>query len=231
MKRNMLVVALVASVLGLSMWQACTAQGENRFGSSGHEARIALVDIAHIFKNYKKFTRLSDQMKADVKNRDQELRKLQESLQGLLKQRSQLTPGSTTYKQMEQKIAQNKAQLELMADTARREFQRREANLYYQTYREVEQVIQKYARSRGITLVLRNSRNDGVNQSNPQDVIKRVSQQVVYAQPTMDITEVVLAALNQSGGAVKQRTSGPSNSSNRPTYRTTSPGSKRSLKK
>ena len=66
-------------------------------------------------------------------------------------------------------------------------------------------MIKKYVESRGITLVLRTSRGpDSVSAANPQDVIKEMSQQVLYSQPQMDITDAILEMLSRSNGAASK---------------------------
>jgi outer membrane protein len=195
------MTALVASVVCLSLWCSAWAQGDSRAGSvAGFEGRIALVDIAYIFKNYDKFTRLSEQMKEDVQIREKEIQQAQSELKTLMARRATFKPDSPDFKSLDEQIARRKAELELMADGARREFTQREAALYHQTYQEIELVIKRFAEDRNLSLVLRSSRDEAVSPSNPQDVIKEVSQQVLYAQPQMDITDTILAMLNRSSG-------------------------------
>ena len=214
MRQNFWIVVLVASALGVSIWQVGAAgaqlgaaRGQSRaISPAAFEARVALIDIAHVFKSYHKFNRLAEQMKDAVKDRDSELAQLRAELRRLLGQRDQHNPISQTYKSLEENVATKKAQLDLKADSARREFQQREANLYYQTYREVEAAVQQYAASAGFTLVLRTSRNDNVSPTQPQEVIKQVSRPVVFSLPGMDITDVIIEMLNRSGGRTQQFT-------------------------
>jgi outer membrane protein len=161
---------------------------------------VALVDVAYIFKNYDKFTRLYDAMKAEVKQREKEIADAQTELKTFMAQKQSLTPDTQDYKKMEQRIVQKKGELELAAENARREFTQKEANLYHQTYQEVEAAVAAYAEPRGITLVLRASRENENGTANPQDVIKEVSQMVIYSLKSMDITDAVLNSLNAQGG-------------------------------
>ena len=207
MRRNLLVVALAAAVTLALVWRTGTALGDNRPNSStGLEARVALVDLAYIFKNYDKFTRLSDQMKADVQTREKQIIQAQQDLKELLNKRNQFAPDSANYKDNDAAIVKKKAELENETERARREFTQREANIYHQVYQEIEAAIKTYAESNGITLVLRAARDADNSGANPQDVIKEVSQQVIYALPQMDITDQILQMLNRSTNAGPRQT-------------------------
>lgn len=204
MRRNLLVAALVGVGLSLVMWGASAAQGQAGRPSvqAGGDARVALVDVAYVFKNYDKFNRNYEVMKKEVKQREQEIVEAQTELKNLLTQKQNFTPDSPNFKQIDQKLAQKKAELELLAQNSRTEFTQKEASLYHQTYQEVEAVIRTYAERNGITLVLRASRDEESSSSNPQEVIKQVSQQVIYAVPGMDITEQILATLNAKSAPI-----------------------------
>lgn len=210
MRRNLLVAVLVGTLSSLFMWGVSAAQGQGRPAATGADARVALVDIAYIFKNYDKFTRLYEQMKSEVKQREKEIGDAQNELKSLLNQKQQFTPDSPNYKQVEQKLAQRKADLEVMAEGSRREFTQKEASLYHQTYQEVEAAIKSYAEYNKISLVLRASRDpEESTANNPQEVIKEVSQMVIYALPHMDITDAILEMLNAKPAAASNNKSQP----------------------
>ena len=208
MRRNLLIAVLVGTSLSLGMWGVSSAQNQAaRSGApAGVEARVALVDVAYVFKKYEKFNRLYNEMKEEVKKREEEINKKQTELKALLTKKQSFTADSTNARQIDQQIVQLKTELELLADSSRREFTQKEANLYHQTYQEVEKAIKSYAEYNGITLVLRASRDDDNTTNNPQDVIKEVSQQVVYSLPQMDVTDDILKMLN--GNTSKQPLSG-----------------------
>jgi Skp family chaperone for outer membrane proteins len=163
------------------------------------------VDVASIFKKYDKFTRNDALMKEDARDRQKKISQMQQELKGMLDQRNSFKPQSTNYRQKDMEIAQRKAELDLMTDGARREFQQREAELYHQTYKEIESAVAQYADANRINLVLRHSRGDELDPDKPQDVLKQISQQVVYSVRNVDITDTILAMLNRSNGTVQQR--------------------------
>jgi Skp family chaperone for outer membrane proteins len=209
-RRNLLVAVLVGTGLTFTLWGASAAQNTKNGGiaSGGAEARVGLIDVAYIFKNYSKFTRLYNALKDEVRLREKDIADAQTELKVLMNQKQQLTnPESPDYKKLETKIVQKKGELELAAENARREFTQKEANLYHQTYQEVETMVAAYAEQAKLTLVLRASRDNDSATNNPQDVVKEVSQMVIYSLPNMDITQPILNALNaQDTGAQPKKT-------------------------
>jgi Skp family chaperone for outer membrane proteins len=207
-RRNLLVAVLVGAGLTVTLWGASAAQNTANRGAAagGAEARIGLVDVAYIFKNYGKFTRLYNALKDEVRAREKEIADAQTELKVLMNSKQQLTPDSPQYKTYETKIVQKKGELELAAENARREFTQKEADLYHQTYQEVEGMVAAYAEQAKLTIVLRASHDNDSGTNNPQDVVKEVSQMVIYSLPNMDITQPVLTALNQkdNGGAARK---------------------------
>src|SRR6185295_13758253 len=124
-----------------------------------------------IFKNYGKFSRLYNNLKEEVRVREKDIADAQTELKVLMNQKQQLTnPESPDYKKLETKIVQKKGELELAAENARREFTQKEANLYHQTYQEVESMVAAYAEQANpkLTLVLRASRDNDSGTNNPQ---------------------------------------------------------------
>jgi outer membrane protein len=220
-KRNILLAVAVTISTLLVLSGVDTALGQaKRAGNTGADARVALIDIAHIFNNYGKFKNATEDLKADAKAREEDLAKVQADLKSLVAKRAQLNPDTPTYKDVEQKIATRKAEMELMADGFRREFTQREANVYHQTYQEVEAAVRKYSEAYGITLVLRAARTDDVSAANPKDVIKEVSQQVIYSTPEMDITDEILAMLNPASTVPATKPTKPAGAQKLPTQPT-----------
>ncbi len=201
MTRKLFAVGLVGVLLVAAVWGMSLGQSQGRYQAvGGTETRIGLVDLNHVFRNYQKYMQLTEQLKADLKGREQEIEQLRTQLTQVLNQRDQYRPDSAEYRQFDEQIARTKAQLELKLSGTRREFQQRDAQLVYQTYHEVEAVIQQVARSRGLTLVLQQARIEKVDPSDPREVFRLVNRQVLFAIPGMDITDLVLSELNRRSG-------------------------------
>ena len=206
MRRNMMVAGVTGVLVCLSLWWTGAALGQNRpSGSASFEAHVALVDLAYLFKNYEKFNRLSKELRDDVAAKEKEIAQAQKDLKLLQEKRNSFNPDTPNFKDADEQFGAKKVALERITDQYRRQFTQREASLYHQTYQEIEDAIAKYAEPKGITLVLRSSRDpEPGSASNPQEVMKEMSQQVLYALPQMDITSAILEMLNRNSGVAKQ---------------------------
>jgi len=228
MTRKLLTACLAGALLAVAVWGISSAQSQTRYQAvSGAGVRIGLVDLSYIFRNYQKHIQLTEQLKADLKQRESEIQQLRTQLTQILNQRNQYNPDSPEYRQFDEKIARTKAELDLKLSGARREFHQRDAQLVYQTYREVEEIIQQVARSRGLSIVLQHSRVEKVDPSNPQEVFRLVNRQVIFSMPAMDITDTVLSELNRRSGVSRQPLTGSTRQS---PYRTGQVPSSRSVR-
>ena len=173
-------------------------------------ATFGSVDMGAVFKGYDKVKASSEEFRAAVMARKNDLMKLQAEGQQEAEKLSKMSPGSVDAKKIEDKMSQLKAQMEAGRESAEREFAMREAEMLATIYKEVQAMVARVAQHRGITYVLRVS-NDPVTSANPNSAMMAVKRTVVVADPRNDVTEEVVMYLNRqyklSGGAQPKATS------------------------
>ena len=76
----------------------------------------------------------------------------------------------------------------------------REAQRHYQTYQAIKNVIQQYCDRNDIQLVLKFDRGQ-IDPAKPGSVMQKVNQAVIYHVPQNDITDLVIARVNQIASA------------------------------
>jgi len=169
---------------------------------------VAVIDIAHIFKNHVRFNAQMNDMKRDIEAFDAAMRdettkinKKQEIMQGF-------NPASKEFKAADEELAHLKSDFQIKVAAKRREFLEQEAKVYYSIYREVEDKVTEFALQNRIQLVLRYT-SDEMNA-----VLQGVNKPVVF-QDRLDITQHVLNKLNAGatmppgGGGAVPPTAGP----------------------
>lgn len=206
MRRNLLVAGLFAGALLLAFRATGNAQGQ---GSASAETRVGLIDLAHVLKNYTKFTRNTEEINAEAKKKEDEVKALQAEVRDLVKQQQELRPESSIYVKVANDATKKRAELEAMAQNAQREIARRQAGVLHQTYQEIEAAVQQYATARGLTLVLRTTRDADVSSANPQDVLQEINRPVVYSAPELDITEAIVQMLNRGSSTTPAASAKP----------------------
>ena len=169
---------------------------------SGGSGAVAVIDISKIFKEHPGFRAKLDDMKKDVQAAETALRKDRDGIKNMVDQLKQYTAGSPNYKRLEEQIATAQAQLQLKMNLQKKGFMEREAKVYYEVYKQIENEVKYFAQRHGISLVLRYNNID-MNPDDRQKVLAGVNKAVVF-QNNIDITYDILERIrppeNARGG-------------------------------
>ena len=181
-------------------------------------AGVALIDMAHVFQNYQKFTDQRESLKTQIEASDGKARGIVEKIQAI---QAELQSG--TYKQdspefMDKAADINKLQTDLKVEQTRiqREFLKKEAEMYKEIYGEVTEIVGLYAKAKKYNLVIRYKREESASEQ-PGEILQGMNRLVIYHQEQDDITEPVLSYLNKRYGqtpaarqaAAVRKTAGP----------------------
>lgn len=195
-------VVLLAGVLTLSnnAWsqnnpeRAAAAPGAPAASNLPH--KVGLIDMAHVFKHYKKFDTLREELKAEISESEEKAKAMQQELAEMQNNLKKLTEGSPAYSKAEQEIVRKAADFESFRRTASRDFLKKESKIYLQVYTETSEAVKKYADFYKYTLVIRFNREE-LDTENPQALLQGMNRQVVYHRGEDDITDSVLDYLNR----------------------------------
>ena len=163
--------------------------------------RVALVDVALVFKNHTRFNQTLEGMKKDAEMFQTMMRTEQEKLAAEAERLKQIDPNSAEFRTKETDISKKLAALQVTQSQKGREIAEGEAQLYFNTYVEVTQQIANYADQNGIGLVLRYN-SEPIDDANRQAVIEGVNREIVF-QAGRDITEQVIAMVNSPQAAAR----------------------------
>ena len=196
MKRMTIKATVFVLVTGLAWTPAALLAEGQPEGQPESPHRIALIDMARVFKNYKKFENLREELKGDLTKSEEkfkamagQIRKEQEDLK-LVKE------GTEEFAQKEKLVLGHTTQAETYRKSQQRELIRREAQIYKTVYLEVADAVQKYASHFKYTLVLRFTSEEVGETDNPEEVMRGLNKQVVYFRPNDDITNHIVRYLN-----------------------------------
>ena len=163
------------------------------------QTKVAIVDIGAIFKSHPKFSmelaalkQNAEQFKSNSLKQQQELIQKAEVLK-------QYQPGSQEFKNSETKLAQESAAMEVDQRDKMRSLMQQEAQLHFKTYSEVNSLIATYCEPEDIQLVLRYN-SQQMDPKIPQSVMQRVNGSVVFHNQQNDITQQIVARINQLHG-------------------------------
>ncbi len=186
------VTAIIVSTVGL----VSTAKAQQ--AAAPH--KVALIDMSHVFKNYKKFDAMREGLKAQIGQSDKQAKAMAENIKAIQKelQSGTFKQGSPQYNTREKELIRLTAEFEAFRKNTQRELMRKESQIYKQIYIEVTGTVKKYAEHYNYTLVIRFNRDQigGEDGENPQQIISGMNRQVVYFRGENDITDPIVNYLN-----------------------------------
>jgi len=159
--------------------------------------QVAIIDMGYVFKHHERFIALSDDMKRDIEQAEADLKVKKDSLRKLGQQLDGLTKGTDDFRQLEEDLAKQSADLQLKVSMQKKDFVEREARNHFDVYQEIVDRVKYHAEKSGITLVLRFN-GDPIDSTSPDEILRGLNSLVVYNHPTIDITPVVLDDLNKA---------------------------------
>src|SRR5690606_23117048 len=101
--------SLAASLVALTTFVAVVsvaAPSAQAQGNTATGAKIGLIDMAHVFKNYKKFEVLRNDLKAEIEKSDQEAQTMAAQIKSTQKRMQEFKEGSPEYIKLETELAQ-----------------------------------------------------------------------------------------------------------------------------
>jgi len=204
-------IAMLAGVLSLT--RDAWSQGGNgpaKDTADNIPHKVGLIDMAYVFKNYKKFEVLREELKVKIAKSEDEAKSMQQDMVELQKKMKELTDGSPEFTKTEKELVQKAAGFEGFKRQMSREFLKEESQIYLAVYNEVSDAVKFFAEKRQYTLVMRFNKEDLENE-NPQQMLQNMNRQVVYHRDDDDITAKILTMLNKrfDGGAKESAPSKP----------------------
>jgi len=192
------ILALTAAACLLSFPGATQAQNRPAAAQAPQPLKIALVDMARVFKEYRKFQDLRDGLKAKMEARMAEAQKIAAEAKTVSEELKLLKAGSAQFISKEARLAELTTQFDTKQKLARAEYIRSESTIFEQVYVEARDVIKLYSEHFKYTLVLRfNSQPLDTDNKKPQDVANSLNKLVVYHRAQDDITSAIIEYLNR----------------------------------
>lgn len=159
------------------------------------QSNVSLVDVGKVFEAHPVFSTELQKLKAEAEHFKNQSVQLREQMVAKSERLKMLTPGSEEFKRGETELAEELARLEVEQRDTMRKLMQREAQLHYDTYQQVNQLIGQYCAEKGIRLVLRHNDQE-LDVDNPNSVMQYVNSNVVYYAPGRDITADIIQRLS-----------------------------------
>ena len=177
------VIFVVAAVVALSASVASAQQ----------TGRVAILDVARVFKENASFDAKVKAIKTEADQLKVQITAEQDRIKAEVLKLRGMEAGPKR-NQMEADLEQQHTHLRTTTRQAESELLNREARVYFDTYREMQAVVEAIAQANGLSLVLRFD-SESVDPNNRNEVIKGVNRAVVFHRE-LDLTKMVSEQLN-----------------------------------
>ncbi len=184
---------VTALAVGVAMSNPLSAQ-EEPGGNSGVGGLVTVLDVAAVFDKNPSFNVRMDAIKAEADRLKSEITAKQEQIRQNAVKLQDLQVGSADRNKMEADLEQQQASLRTDARQSEQDLLNREALIYYETYRTLQEVVADVAEKHNISLVLRYDSAE-IDKTNRAEVIKGVNRTVVFHRQ-LDLTKLVGESMN-----------------------------------
>jgi NAD+--asparagine ADP-ribosyltransferase len=178
MKRHLIGYATIGALSVVCILARGESETAERSNSSSQyqppeQLRIAFVDIAALFKKHTRFRAKMDELKRRV---DAEAKEVNG----------------------EDKIIDNQEQknkLDEKIKIQKEQFEREEGVIYFDTIESINREIRRCCKQHRIQVAIRFS-GEPIDPTNREDILRSINRAITYFDPSLDITDEVLAGVN-----------------------------------
>jgi len=156
--------------------------------------RVAVVDIAALFKQNPRFDAKMKELKQKVEAAEADLKEQGEKIAKLQKELGAAAIDASLKQSTTRVLAEATAQFNTQKTVEGAEFMQNEEALYWDAFQDINREIARAAARHNIDLVLRINR-DPIDKTDRNDILRGINAPIQYINPKLDITEEVQAAL------------------------------------
>ena len=161
--------------------------------SAQETGRVAILDVAKVFKENASFDAKVKAIKAEADQLKVQITAEQDRIKAEVLKLRGMEAGPKR-NQMEADLEQQHTRLRTTTRQSESELLNREARVYFETYGEMQAVVEGLAKEYGLSLVLRFD-SESIDPNNRNEVIKGVNRAVVFHRQ-LDLTKLVSDQLN-----------------------------------
>jgi Skp family chaperone for outer membrane proteins len=197
----MLVLGMLT--LGTAICVSSMTRAQNGVPVSGSTSRIALVNLAAVFKGYDRVKSFYEENKRYLQPMQDEAKKIVVQIEVHQKELEKKDLPENLRSQYEKNVVTYKRQLEDITNDAKSKFGKKSEEQMVIVYKEISEFVERYAVSQGYELVMHY--NDVPHELpeywNPGNINRKIQAGAcipMYMKPGIDITKNVTDLLNET---------------------------------
>jgi Skp family chaperone for outer membrane proteins len=194
-KTSLISASLVAVLAVAAVATLAFAQGAGGPGPSGQN--IAVIDVGLVFEKHVLFKSQMDKLKAEIDATEKDWQGQAKEINAMVEQLKTMKPDSPDYHALEARVAKLQGDFNVNKALKNKELMERQGKIYFNTYREVESVVNEFCTRYHIALVIRyNSKQ--IDSSDPQQILQGIQRPIVFVDKQYDITGDIIGLVNRS---------------------------------
>jgi len=184
--KNLSLFACLA--IAFSPWELLIAQDTVPFP-------VAVVNMDKVFKTHQPLLDKLAPIKTAAVDLEKNVQLRNVELETVVNKLRAAQPGSPDAQRLQQQGAKLQAELQQFVQKERGDLQKREAAIFLDLYRQLEQEVRKFAKAKGIKLVIR-QQEGSLDENQPlAQILASLNRGIIY-EDGLDITEEILKALD-----------------------------------
>ncbi|MFO0819258.1 MAG: OmpH family outer membrane protein [Pirellulales bacterium] len=160
---------------------------------------VVVIDVGEVFKQHAQFNQQLNSLKEEIKSLDAYYQAEQKKIVGQREKLATYKAGSPEYKKLEEEVARMASDLQVEMALKQKNVAEQEANVYFNTYKEIYRQVETFADTYGISLVLRHN-NVQMDPQKRDTVLQGVNRAIVF-QRNLDITDEIIKRVNTGTAA------------------------------
>jgi Skp family chaperone for outer membrane proteins len=155
---------------------------------------VALLNPDRIFRTHRPFQEKLDQLKEEAKEIDQSIQTRQAELETVTNQLRRTPQGTPEFAKLQIQAIKLQTEFQQYVNSERQKLQSKEVMLLLGFHRQLDSEVTKYAKARGIKLVIR-QQDSTFDENQPlAELVKTINRGILYEEG-VDITDEILKLL------------------------------------
>ncbi len=197
------ILGLCAAPSAFGQGAQASAQAVAPAGPKNGPSSIALVDVGYLLKQHPTMNTNMEAIKAEMTQAQEDIETRRKALLAETEMVGKnYNPDSPEFKQKQETLISQESKLRVDFMGKEKEFAEKQAGVIFSSYQSINQAISYVAKNYQYDLVLRYSREQNeMDPKKPQSVNFGIQRDVLYLNPQVDVTELVLHILKSNVGA------------------------------
>ncbi len=156
---------------------------------------VAILNVDRILKSHKPLIAKVDPLKAEAKELEAAIQVRQAELETVANQFRRAQPGSPEQQRLQGQLGKLQTDMQQFVVGERTQLQKKEMAVYLEFFRRLDAEVSKYAKQRGLKLVVRQSETSLEDNQTLPETMKALNRIILY-EDGLDITDEILKALD-----------------------------------